>query len=258
MPALDWQGVLTGQPLQWIVSGFLTTLWVTLAGAILASLLALLFLLLRLSGGRLGNMVVSCWVSLFRNTPLLVQLLFWYFAAWNGLPQAFRDAVNADHRWSILPGDVWWFTPEFLCSAWGLGVFISAFLIEEVASGLRAVPGGQREAALSQGFSAWHLFRYILLPQGLANAWQPIVGQYLNLMKLSSLASGIGFAELTCQVRQIESFNAHALEAFTVGTLLYLVTGVMMGMALVRLGPAPKRQRQKTTLTGSEKPDCRT
>ena len=151
MPALDWQGVLTGQPLQWIVSGFLTTLWVTLAGAILASLLALLFLLLRLSGGRFGNGVVSCWVSLFRNTPLLVQLLFWYFAAWNGLPLAFRDLVNADHSWSILPGGVWWFTPEFLCSAWGLGVFTSAFLIEEVESGLRSVPDGQREAALSQG-----------------------------------------------------------------------------------------------------------
>jgi polar amino acid transport system permease protein len=48
-------------------------------------------------------------------------------------------------------------------------------------------------------------------------------------MKLSSLASGIGFAELTYQVRQIESYNAHALEAFTVGTVLYLVTGVAMG-----------------------------
>lgn len=117
MPALDWQGVLTGQPLQWILSGFLTTLWVTLAGIVLASLLALLFMLLRLSGGRVGKAIVSGWVSLFRNTPLLVQLLFWYFAAWNGLPQAFRDAVNADHSWSILPGDVWWFTPEFLCSA---------------------------------------------------------------------------------------------------------------------------------------------
>ena len=44
MPALDWQGVLTGQPLQWILSGFLTTLWVTLAGIALASLLALLFM----------------------------------------------------------------------------------------------------------------------------------------------------------------------------------------------------------------------
>ena len=45
MAALDWQGVLTGQPLQWIVSGFLTTLWVTLAGVVLATLLALFFLL---------------------------------------------------------------------------------------------------------------------------------------------------------------------------------------------------------------------
>lgn len=192
MPALDWQGVLAGQPLHWILSGFLTTLWVTLAGIMLASLLALFFMLLRLSGGRFGTLIVSGWVSLFRNTPLLVQLLFWYFAAWNGLPQGLRDAVNADHSWSILPGDVWWFTPEFLCSAWGLGVFTSAFLIEEVESGLRSVPAGQREAALAQGFSSWRLFRYILLPQGLANAWQPVVGQYLNLMKLSSLASGIG------------------------------------------------------------------
>ncbi|MBM3070865.1 amino acid ABC transporter permease [Enterobacter sp. RHBSTW-00994] len=256
MPALDWQGVLTGQPLQWIFSGFLTTLWVTLAGMVLASTLAVLLMLLRLSGGRLGHLAVSSWVSLFRNTPLLVQLLFWYFAAWNWLPMTFRDVVNADHNWSILPGDVWWFTPEFLCSAWGLGVFTSAFLIEEVASGLRAVPSGQREAALAQGFSPWRLFRYILLPQGLANAWQPVVGQYLNLMKLSSLASGIGFAELTYQVRQIESYNAHALEAFTVGTVLYLLTGVAMGLVLVRLGPSPKkgtgRHPHAAVITGSE------
>lgn len=140
----------------------------------------------------------------------------------------------------------------------GIGVFTSAFLIEEVESGLRSVPAGQREAALAQGFSAWRLFRYILLPQSLANAWQPVVGQYLNLMKLSSLASGIGFAELTYQVRQIESYNAHALEAFTVGTVLYLLTGVAMGMALVRIGPSVKRKHHATVATGSEKHDCRT
>ncbi len=62
-------------------------------------------------------------------------------------------------------------------------------------------------------------------------------------MKLSSLASGIGFAELTYQVRQIESYNAHALEAFTLGTALYLLTGLVMGMVLVRLGPQAKRIR---------------
>ncbi|CAM3999740.1 MULTISPECIES: amino acid ABC transporter permease [Lelliottia] len=255
MPALDWQGVLSGQPLQWIFSGFLTTLWVTLAGMIIASTFAVLFLLLRLAGGKTGNAIVAVWVSLFRNTPLLVQLLFWYFAAWNGLPRVFRDYINADHSWSILPGDVWWFTPEFLCSAWGLGVFTSAFLIEEIASGLQAVSTGQRQAALAQGFSPWRLFHYILLPQGLANAWQPVVGQYLNLMKLSSLASGIGFAELTYQVRQIESYNAHALEAFTVGTVLYLLTGVVLGLLLLKLGPttAKRRPRQTAINTGSER-----
>ncbi|VFT73208.1 glutamate Aspartate transport system permease protein GltJ [Klebsiella aerogenes] len=179
----------------------------------------------------------------FRNTPLLVQLLFWYFAAWNLLPLAVKEVVNDEHAWSILPGNVWWLTPEFLCSMWGLGVFTSAFLVEEIASGLRAVSHGQREAALSQGFTPWQELRFILLPQGLANAWQPIVGQYLNLMKLSSLASGIGFAELTYQVRQIESYNAHALEAFAVGTALYLALGVAMGVALTRLGPGRKLQR---------------
>ena len=70
MPALDWQGVLAGQPLHWLLSGFLTTLWVTLAGIMLASLLTLFFMLFRLSGGRFGTLIVSgcfairrCWYS---------------------------------------------------------------------------------------------------------------------------------------------------------------------------------------------------
>ncbi len=251
MLAMDWQGVLSGQPLQWIISGFLTTLWVTLAGVVLATLIAIFLLGLRLTGNRFNKAVVSVWISVFRNTPLLVQLMFWYFAAWNWLPRNVITFINAEQPWSILPGDVWWLTPEFICSAWGLGVFTSAFLVEEIASGLQAVSAGQREAAVAQGFSSWATFRHILLPQGLANAWQPIVGQYLNLMKLSSLASGIGFAELTYQVRQIESYNAHALEAFAVGTALYLFTGIVLGMLLTRLGPRPasgKSSKVKTRI----------
>lgn len=227
---LDWAGVFTGQPAQWLTSGFLTTIWVTVVGIILATAMTVFLLALRLAGGKVGRAVVAGWVSLFRNTPLLVQLLFWYFAAWNVLPLAFRQYVNDDHAFSILPGDVWWFTPEFLSSAWALGLFTTAFLVEEIQAGLHAVPRGQIEAAKSQGFSDLALFRWVLLPQGLENAWQPVVGQYLNLMKLSSLATGIGFAELTYQTRQIESFNAHALEAFTVGSVLYLALGLLMSL----------------------------
>jgi polar amino acid transport system permease protein len=253
MLTFDWQGVLSGQPLQWILSGYLTTLWVSAIGMVLAGLLTGLFLLLRLAGGRIGRGLVATWVSLFRNTPLLVQLLFWYFAAWNLLPQGLRDSINAPHRGSVLPGDVWWLSPEFLCSAWGLAAFTSAFLIEEITAGMRAVSPGQVEAALSQGFSHQALLRHILLPQGLIYAWQPVVGQLLNLMKLSSLASGIGFAELTYQVRQIESYNAHALEAFAVGTVLYLLTGMVLGLLLTRLPVArQKPARQARTSTQGE------
>jgi polar amino acid transport system permease protein len=56
-------------------------------------------------------------------------------------------------------------------------------------------------------------------------------------MKLSSLATGIGFAELTSQVRKIESYNAHSLEAFAVGTAIYLALGVVMGRLLLLAGP---------------------
>ncbi|VTM51573.1 glutamate Aspartate transport system permease protein GltJ [Klebsiella pneumoniae] len=153
-PMLDWHGVLSGQPLQWIISGFLTTVWVSVAGILLATLLAVLLLALRLGGGRAGRGLVAAWVSLFRNTPLLVQLLFWYFAAWNLLPLAVKEVVNDEHAWSILPGNVWWLTPEFLCSMWGLGVFTSAFLVEEIASGLRAVSHGQRGSRAVAGLYA--------------------------------------------------------------------------------------------------------
>lgn len=243
MAIIDWHGVLSGQPLQWLISGFLTTVWLSAAGVVLATLLAILLLALRLGAGQPGRWLVAGWVSLFRNTPLLVQLLFWYFAAWNLLPLTLRDFINEDHSWSVLPGNTWWLTPEFLCSLWGLSVFTSAFLVEEITAGLQAISPGQREAAWVQGLTRWQELRHVLLPQGVANAWQPIVGQYLNLMKLSSLASGIGLAELTYQVRQIESYNAHALAAFAIGTLLYLALGLVMSVIFSSLSP---RKRSTT------------
>ncbi|CAK8736588.1 hypothetical protein SODG_000301 [Sodalis praecaptivus] len=72
----DWAGVLSGQPLAWIGTGFVTTLLVTLVGSLLATVMMLLLLALRMMPGRSGRLLVAGWVSLFRNTPLLVQLFF--------------------------------------------------------------------------------------------------------------------------------------------------------------------------------------
>lgn len=250
---LDWAGVLTGQPLQWLVSGFLTTLYVTIVSSLLASGLVVPLLSMRLSANRLVRGVVAAYVSVFRNTPLLVQLLFWYFAAYGALPQSWRFYIGDNHPSATLPGNVAWLTPEFLCAAWGLALFTAAFLLEEIQSGLNAIPKGQAEAAISQGFSQHQLLRTILLPQALTNAWQPITGQYLNLMKLSSLATGIGCSELTYQVSQIESYNAHAFEGFTIGTGLYLLLGLILGGVMSLLGPQRPATRRTKYLTAVAK-----
>ncbi|MDH2898662.1 amino acid ABC transporter permease (plasmid) [Rahnella variigena] len=244
----DWAGVLTGQPLQWIISGFLTTLYVSIVGSLLATLLTVLLLALRMSSSRLARGAVAAFVSVFRNTPLLVQLLFWYFAAYGALPQSWRFYIGDNHPWASFPGNIAWLTPEFLCAAWGLALFTAAFLVEEVQAGLNSVPKGQTEAAISQGFSRKTLLLSIILPQALINAWQPITGQYLNLMKLSSLATGIGFSELTYQVSQIESYNAHAFEGFAVGTLLYLALGLILGWLMTAFGPKRPQHRPQVVL----------
>lgn len=235
---LDWSGVLAGAPLHWLVTGLVTTLAVTLAASLLATVLAVGLLGLRVADNHLARGAARTIVALFRDTPLLVQILFWYFAAFGLLPGGVRDWINADHPWAVLPANVPLISPEFLAATWGLGVFSAVFIAEEIRAGLQALSPGQREAALSQGFGHWSALYHVLLPQALANAYQPTVGQYLNLMKLSSLATAIGLAEITYQVRQIESFNAHAVEAFAAGTLLYLLLGVVLGRLLLAIGPS--------------------
>jgi polar amino acid transport system permease protein len=228
MPQIDLAGVFSGEPAHWLVSGFVVTLVVSALAAIWASVVAIALVGFNLSAFQPLVLSARAFVGFFRNTPLLVQLLFWYFVGYGSLPQAFKFWLTTDRPWSVLPGNISIFSPELMTSAWGLGLFIGAFLAEEIRAGLNAVPDGQQEAAASQGFSFWDTLVSILLPQALANSFQPVVGQYLNLMKLSSLACSIGLAEITYQVRQIESYNSHALEAFAVGTMLYLALGIAL------------------------------
>jgi polar amino acid transport system permease protein len=230
---VDWSGVLKGLPLQWLLSGLAVTLAVTLVAGLVASAVAVALVALRLSPVAPVRLATRAVVSLIRNTPLLIQLLVWYFVGFGILPPDLKMWMTNDHAWAVLPGKVSMVAPEFACSAWGVGLFIGVFLSEEIRAGLNAVAPGQREAAASQGLNAWDTLTAILLPQALKNAYQPVVGQYLNLMKLTSITCSIGLAEITYQARQIESFNSHAFEAFAAGTLLYLGIGFVLERLLL-------------------------
>jgi polar amino acid transport system permease protein len=230
---IDWAGIFTGEPAHWLVEGLEVTLALTLSAGLGASVVAIFLTALRLSASTPCRWLGRGIVGVFRNTPLLVQLLVWYFVGFGVLPAGVRAWLIADHPWAVLTGNVSLLAPEFLAATWGLSLFVGVFLSEEIQAGLNAVPRGQWEAAASQGLGSWDVLASVLLPQALRNARQPIVGQYLNLMKLSSIACSIGLAELTYQARVIESYNSHAFEAFAAGTILYLGIGFLMERLLL-------------------------
>lgn len=229
---LDWSAVLSGEPRQWLISGLWGTIGLTCWASLFATVLAVLLLAMRLSRHRPVRLAAAGYVTLFRNTPLAVQLLFWYFGGLQCLPQPVRDWLSDGP--TVLGVTVP--STEMLVGVWSLGLFTAAFLAEDLRAGVRAVPAGQMEAALSQGFGRWQSLRLVVLPQALAHAWQPLIGQYLNLMKNSPLTMSIAVTELMYKTSQIESYNLHGIEAYAVASALYLAIGLVMSLLLARLG----------------------
>jgi polar amino acid transport system permease protein len=149
------------------------------------------------------------YLELFRNTPLVVQIFFWYFGSNKLLPDAVNEWLNATNF-------------EFAAAVIALTFYTSAFIAEDIRSGVLAIPKEQMEAARSSGLSFLQSMRFIILPQAVRLTIPPLVNQFLNLTKNSSLAMTIGVAELTYQARQVESYTFKGFEAFTAATVVYL------------------------------------
>jgi polar amino acid transport system permease protein len=155
------------------------------------------------------------YLEFFRNTPLLVQIFFWYFGSYKILPAAVNEwLVNTNF--------------EFAAAAIALTIYTSAFIAEDIRSGVLSIPKEQMEAARSAGFSYLHSMQYIILPQAVRITIPPLVNQFLNVVKNSSLAMTIGVMEITYQARQVESYTFKGFEAFTAATVVYLVLSIVI------------------------------
>ena len=229
----DWAVVTSGKYYEWLVSGVTVTIKLSLVSIALAFLLGLVIAVMRMS--RIGPVrwFAHGYLEFFRNTPLLVQLFFWYFGSYKILPKAVND-------WMV-SGNF-----EFAAAVIALTIYTSAFIAEDIRSGVRSIPKEQMEAARSSGFSYIRSMQYIILPQAVRLTIPPIINQFLNLMKNSSLAMTIGVAELMYQARQVESYTFKGFEAFTAATLVYLamsftITGLMTLYDRVVLQPIKGR-----------------
>jgi len=221
----DWQIILSGRYFDWLVSGLKTTLQLSTISILLAFSLGLIIALMRMTQFRPVRWFAYAYLEFFRNTPLLIQLFFWYFASYKLLPQIINDYLATTNF-------------EFTAAVIALTVYTSAFIAEDVRSGVRSIPKEQMEAARSFGFSYVRAMRYVILPQATRIIIYPLITQFLNLTKNSSLAMTIGVAELTYQARQVESYTFKGYEAFTAATILYLAMSLVISLVVSLYGKA--------------------
>jgi len=254
-----------------IVVAVLNTLLVVILSSVLSTLVALFVAFGRLTPTGLIRGASSLYVELFRNIPLLLQILFWYALAIALLPGV-TDSVEfagivLNNRGLFLPRLVFTWTagfnvswphvegfavnggiavlPELIALTLGLSIYNSAFLAEIFRAGILAVPRGQMEAATTLGLSGLRAALLIVLPQALRVALPAAGGQYQTLAKASSLAAAIGYPDIMQIVGgTIASQTSQALEAMTLVIVLYaalnlsiaLIVGVVNARLLRRGG----------------------
>ena len=232
-------GLLAPNYLSWLWHGFLLTLWLSFCTVILASLFGMVLAAARDSQRKLLRWPVMVYSAVFRNTPLLVQLFFWYFGAAQLFPSGLLQWLNASHDVALFGVTLSWPSFEFLAGLVGLTLYSSAFIAEEIRAGIGGVARGQKFAALALGLTAWQSMRHVVLPQALKIALPPLLGQYMNIIKNSSLTMAIGIAELSYASRQVETETLRTFQAFGVATFLYLVA-----IALIEGWGMWRQQRQ--------------
>ena len=113
-----------------------------------------------------------------------------------------------------------------------LTIYTSAFIAEEIRSGILSIPKEQLEASRATGLSFIQAMSYVVLPQAFRIVIPTLISQFLNLTKNSSLAMTIGVMELTYMARQIESYSFRGFEAFTVATLLYIMLSLIISLCI--------------------------
>ncbi|MFV0348299.1 MAG: amino acid ABC transporter permease [Halodesulfovibrio sp.] len=215
----QWNVVLSGEYLDWIIKGLVVTCQISAVSLFFALVIGTIIAVMRLTRIKPLVWFTVAYTEFFRNTPLLVQIFFWYFGSDGLLPRPLLE-------W-LYERDF-----EFAAGVIALTVYTSAFIAEEIRSGINSIPKNQLEASRACGLSFVQAMRYVILPQAFRIIIPPLISQSLNLIKNSSLCMTIGVAELTYMARQIESYSFRGFEAFTINMVIYLAISLLVSLAI--------------------------
>jgi polar amino acid transport system permease protein len=193
-----WQWASVWPYLPVIGNGVLLTLETSALSVVVGFLLGLGVALMRISSDAVLRWTALAYIEVIRNTPLMVQILIVYF----GLGSVFE-------------------MDRFTAAVLSLSVFSGAYVAEILRASIEAVPRGQSEAARSLGMTHAQTMTYVIFPQALRISLPPLAGQFISLVKDSSLLSIISIAELTMSGREVVTVTFRAFEVYLLVALLY-------------------------------------
>jgi polar amino acid transport system permease protein len=210
--AFDFSGF--GVYVGMLARGTAVTLGLTAVSTVLGGLVGIGGASVAVAGPRWARTVIAAYVELIRNTPFIVQLFFVFF----GLPSL---GIHID---------------EVQAAILAMTVNLGAYAIEIVRAGIESISRGQVQAAQALGLHGRQVFRYVVLPQALANVFPSLLSQVLIVMLGSAVVSQISVPDLTYAANFIQSRNFRSFESYVIITVTYLVLSIVLRQLLNWLG----------------------
>lgn len=212
----------TGTYLHYLLVGLGWTLATALAAWVIALTLGALVGTVRTTTARWAVRLGNLYVEIFRNVPLIVQMFLWFFVVPELLPELLGDWIKQ------MPPPWGSYVPAVFC----LAIFTSVRVAEQVRAGINSLPRGQRMAGTAMGLTQPQTYRYVILPQAFRIILPPLTSEFMNIIKNSSVALTIGLLELTGRARAMQEFSFRVFEAFTAATVIYLLTNLVVVLAM--------------------------
>ncbi len=214
--------------------GWLNSLKVIVSSLILATFLGALIGFARTGANSLLGLISAGYITIIRQTPLLLQLMFWYFVGFLGLKDnmfiQIKNIFNISNKGIELSGLT--FSSEFLALLFGLTIFTSAYIAEVIRGGILSVSRGQWEAFRSLGISERKGLIRIILPQALPAIIPGLTSQYLNLAKNSTLAIAVGYSDIYAINDTIINQTGRAIECFIILLVSFLLLNLLITNAM--------------------------
>ncbi|MFD9098496.1 amino acid ABC transporter permease [Streptomyces collinus] len=231
-----------------IFDGLTTTLWLTAAAMTLGLTLGTVIAVMRLSASPVLYALATLFVWVFRGTPLLVQIIFWGYAAalyknvMIGVPFTHITFFQAETNSLLTPA---------VAALLALGLNEAAYASEIVRAGIQSVDPGQTEAAHSLGMRPALTMRRIVLPQAMRVIIPPMGNETINMLKMTALVSVISAHDLMSNIQDVYAQNYQVIPMLVVASLWYLALVTLLSIPQAWL---ERRYGRGTTRAGHDSP----